>query len=87
MLYFWNKYTLPPLHQMTKGNYLVQHEETAGGNLCYIDYKRKTLLSAFCVLGNFPTPAITEKRWSKEVEMFLIDYGVHQSLCELVSTG
>ena len=34
---------------MMEGNYLDQHKEAAGGSLCYIDYKRKAFISAFCV--------------------------------------
>ena len=33
MLYFWNKYSFPPLHHMIEGNYLKQHKKTAGCNL------------------------------------------------------
>ena len=44
--------------------------------------------SAFCVIGNCWTPpTITETKQGKEVEMFLIDHDMHQSLCELVNTG
>ena len=51
---------------------LSRHKEIAGGNLYYIDY---TLISAFCVIGNCPTLSIiTEKKWRKEVERFLIDH-------------
>ena len=35
---------------MIEGNYLKQHEETAGGNLYYTDYKRQALISAFCIV-------------------------------------
>ena len=56
------KHTFPPLHHMIEGNYLKQHKETAGGNLYYIDCKRKALVSGFCVVGNYPTPpTITEE--------------------------
>ena len=80
MLYFWNKHTFPSLHRMVEGNDLEQHKETAGGNLYYIDYKCKALISAFCIVENCPTaPRITEKKRSKEVEMFLIDHDMHQS--------
>ena len=72
---------------MVERNDLEQHKETAGGNSYYIDYKRKALISAFCIVENFPTPPIiTEKKRSKEVEIFLIDHDMHQSLCELVNT-
>ena len=63
---------------MIEGNYLKQHKEATGGNLYYIDYICKTLISAFCIIGNCPTtPTITEKKWSKEAEMFLIDHDMH----------
>ena len=32
MLYFWNKYSFPPLRHMIEGNYLEQHKKT-GCNL------------------------------------------------------
>ena len=81
MLYFWNKHTFPPLHCTE------QHRETAGGSFLYIYHKRKALIPAFCVVGNCPTPlTVTEKKRNKEVEMFLIDHCIHQSLCELVTT-
>ena len=55
-----------------------KNSETACGNVYYINYKCKTLISAFCVIGNCPTPpTITEKKQSKEVEMFLINHDVH----------
>ena len=39
------------------------------------------------VIGNCPMPpTITEKKLSKEVQMFLIDHDMHQGLCELVNT-
>ena len=66
MLYFWNKHTFLPLHCMVQRNYLKQHKETAGGNLYYIDYKSKALISEFCIVGNCPTPTtITNKKWSR----------------------
>ena len=72
---------------MIERNYFEQHKETAGGNLYYIDYKCKALISAFYVIGNCPTsPAITEKKRSKKVEMFLTAHDMHQGLCELVNT-
>ena len=47
---------------MIEVNYRKQHEE-AGGNLYYIDYKCKALISAFSILGNCSTPpVITEKK-------------------------
>ena len=66
------------MHCMIEGNYLEQHKEAAGGNLYYIDYKSKALISAFCVVENYSTPpTITEKKGSKEVEMFLINHDMH----------
>ena len=63
---------------MIQGNYIEQHKEEAGGNLYYIDYKCKALTSAFCIVGNCPRPPIIiEKKWWKEVEMFLIDHDMH----------
>ena len=77
----------PPLNRMVEENYLEQHKETPGGNLCYIRCKHKALISAFCAIGNCVTlPTITEKKRSKEVEIFLFDHDMHQSLCELVNT-
>ena len=67
-------------------NYLDQHKEMASGNLYYIDCKHKALIFAFCVVENCLTPTITEKKQSKEVEIFLIDHDMHQSLSELVNT-
>ena len=82
------KHTFPRLHCVVEGNYqVVKQQETAGSNLYYIDYKPKALISAFCVVGNCPTPpTITEKKQGKEVEMFLIDHDMHQYLCEIVNT-
>ena len=52
--------------------------KTACGNLYYIDCKCKTLISAFCIIGNCPTPPTrTEKMRNKEVEIFLIDHDMH----------
>ena len=71
---------------MVEENYLEQRKKTAGGILYYIDYKCKTLISAFCVIVNCPTPpTITKKKRSKEVEMFFVNHDMHQSLCELVN--
>ena len=81
------KHTFPPLHCVVEGNYLEKHKETAGCNIYYIYYKHKVLISAFYVVGNCPTPpTITEKKQGKEVEIFLIDHDMHQSLYELVNT-
>ena len=78
ILYFWSKHTFPPVYFMVQGNYLDQHKEEAGGNLYYIGYKCRAVISAFCIVGNCQTPPIiTDKKWSKEVEMFLIDYDMH----------
>ena len=78
VLYFWNKHTFHPLHSMIEGNYLKQHEETAGSNLYYTDYKRQALISAFCIVWNCLTPStITEKNWGKEEEMSLINHDMH----------
>ena len=53
--------------------------------LCYVDQKREAIISAFCVVGNCPTPTtMTVKKHGKDVEMLLIDNDMHQSLCELV---
>ena len=52
-----------------------------------MDYKLKAVISAFCIVGNCPTPpAVTKKVQSKEVGMFLIDHDMHQSLFEIVNT-
>ena len=45
-----HKHTFPPLHCVVEGNYLEKHKETAGGNLYYIDYKRKALISALIMI-------------------------------------
>ena len=72
---------------MVEGNYLEKHKETAGGNIYYIYCKHKALISAFYVVGSCLTPpTITEKKRGKEVEIFLIDHDMHQSLYELVNT-
>ena len=69
---------------MVEGNYLQQHKETAGDNLHYINLKCKAWISIFWVIVNCLTPpTITEKKQCKEVEMFLIDHDMHQSLYEL----
>ena len=67
---------------MLEENYLEQHKETGGGNLYYIDYKHIVLISAFCVVGDCPTPpTISEKKRSKVMEMFFfIDDSIHQSV-------
>ena len=78
VLYFWNNHTFPPLHCMIEGNYLEQHKEAEGGNLYYIDYTRKVVIYAFCIVENFPAPpTINEENWSKEVKMFLINHDMH----------
>ena len=71
---------------MVEGNYLEQHNKTANGNLYYIGYKYKALITVFFVVGNCMTPLIiTEKKWGKKLKMFLIDYA--KSLYEIVNNG
>lgn len=54
--------------------------------ILYLDTKRKVMISAFCVVGNCPTPLTrTEKKHGKKVEMFIIDHDLHQALLELVN--
>ena len=48
-----------------RGNYLEPHKEVAGGNLYYTDYKRKTLISVFCVAGNCCRTISTNINWEK----------------------
>ena len=47
--------------------------------------KIDAIISAFCVVGNCPTPTTTTMLYGKDVEMFLIGHDMHQSLCELVN--
>ena len=80
------KHSFPPFHRVVEGNYLEIYKEITDGNLYYIDTKRKALISAFCVVGNCPTPpTMTVKKRGKDVEMFLVDHDLHQALSELVN--
>jgi len=50
----------------------------------YIDYKRKALISTFCITGNGPElPSVDQKRRGKDTEMFIVDYDMHQALSEI----
>ena len=76
----------PPSQRVVMGNYLEIHKETSNGTLYYVDMKREAMISAFCVVGNCPTPtSVTLRKHGKEVEMLLIDHDMHQVLCELVN--
>ena len=78
-------HTFPPNHKVVEGNYFEVHKEIKDGELQYIDFKSKAIISAFCVVGNCP-PLPTEmgKRRGKTQEMYLINNDLHQALCEVV---
>ena len=80
--------TFPPYHRVVEGNYFEVHKESNDGTIFYyVDYKRKAIISAFCVMENCPLPTtITEKRRGKQTEMYVIDNEMHQALCELVNS-
>ena len=68
---------------MVEGNYLEVHKEQASGVSYYVDYKKKALISAFCVVGNCPSlPTSTEKRKGKMMEMFMVNNDMHQILID-----
>ena len=80
-------HTFPQFHRVVKGNYLEIYKERIDGNLYYVDLKREAIISAYCVVGNCPTPTnITVKQRGKDVDMFLIDHDMHQALSELVNS-
>ena len=81
------RHTFPPYHPVVEGNYLEVFKELSDGSLYYVDAKQKAIVSAFCVVGNCSTlPTVTEKKRGKNLEMFLVDYDMHQVLSELVNT-
>ena len=81
------RHTFPPNHRAVEGNYVEVFKERSDGSLYYVDVKQKAIVSAFCVVGNCPTlPTVTEKECGKNLEMFLVDYDMHQVLSELVNT-
>ena len=59
-------HTFPPFHRVVEGNYLEVFTETSDGNVYYVDVKHKAVISAFCVVGNCPTPPTVKDRRSKE---------------------
>ena len=80
------KHSFLSFHCVVKGNYLEVFKEIHDGHLYYLDTKRKALISAYCVVGNCPTPpTATVKKQRKNVEMFIVDHDLHQALSELVS--
>ena len=63
----------PPLHRVAMGNNLDIHKETSNGTLYYVHTKRQAIISAFCVVGNCPTPTTTTmKKRGNEMEMYFI---------------
>ena len=61
-------------------------KEIHDGHLYYLDTKRKALISAYCVVGNCPTPpTATVKKQGKIVELFIVDHDLYQTLSELVN--
>ena len=81
------RHIFPPYHCVVEGNYLEALKECSDGSLYYVDIKQKAIVSASCVVGNCPTlPNVTEKKCGKNLEMFLVDYDMHQVLSELVNT-
>ena len=80
------KHSFPPFHCVVEGNYLEVFKEIHDSHLYYLDTKRKAMISAYCVVGNCPTPLTTTvKKQGKNVEMFIVDHDLHQALSELVS--
>ena len=81
------RHTFLPYHRVVEGNYLEVFKECSDCSLYHVDVKQKAIVSAFCVIENCSTlPTVTEKKCGKNIEMFLIDYGMHQVLSELVNT-
>ena len=75
----------PPYHRVLEGNYLELHKEQKDSDLCYVDYRKTAMISAFAVIGNCPMPEIiNEKKNGKLVAMYVISSDIHQALCELV---
>ena len=76
----------PPKHRIVEGNYFELHKEGKDGDIYYIDYKKKAIISAYCVVGNCPISATVQvKKRGKLVEMYIIDHDLHQALCEIVN--
>lgn len=79
----WSQTCFPLLH-VVEGNYLEQDKEKTGGNLYYIDYKRKDLISAFCVIE---IVCHHQQFRGEEVKVFLVNHDMHQKPCEIVNTN
>ena len=81
------RHTFPPYHPVVERNYLEVFKELSDGSLYYVDVKQKAIVSAFCVVGSCSNlPTVTEKKRGKNLEMFLVDYDMHQVLSKLVNT-
>lgn len=77
-------HTFPPNHRVIEGHYLEIFKETSDGALYYIDFQRKAMISAFCIVGNCPDlPSENHKRRGKDTVMFTVDHDMHQALSEI----
>ena len=52
----------PVAHQIAASIYLELNSSNNEGDLYYLDNKRKPILSAFCVVANYPPPEIAIKK-------------------------
>ena len=78
----------PPLHRIVEGNYFEIHKTSNEGDIYYIDWKKKAIISAFSVVGICPSPMVVmQKRKRKEQEMYIIDNDLHQDLYEIVNSS
>ena len=78
------RHTFPPNHRVIEGHYLEVFKETSDGVLYYIDFQRKAMISAFCIVGNCPDlPSENHKRRGKDTIMFTVDHDMHQALSEI----
>ena len=76
-----------PCHRVVVGNYLKTYKATKDTDICYIDWKRKVVISAFSVVGNCLTPIpVIQRRRGKEEEMYLISHDLTQALNKIVNS-
>ena len=57
---------IPQAHWVVVGNYLELNSSNNEDDVCYLDNKRKAIVSVFCVVANCPAPEIVMKMKSRQ---------------------